>query len=46
MVVIVLRIRLPNIIEPIGVPDRTRNASLFYAELERLKDENCFLKTR
>jgi hypothetical protein len=26
--------RLPDIIEPIGVPDPTSNASLFYTKLE------------
>ncbi len=37
--------RLPNIIEPIGVPNQTIDASLFYIELEWLNDVKEFLKT-
>jgi hypothetical protein len=36
--------RLPNIIKPIGVPDQTTNASLFYAKLEWLKDVKEILR--
>jgi hypothetical protein len=31
-------LKLPNITKPIGVPDQTTNASLFYTELEWLND--------
>ncbi len=31
-------LKLPNITKPIGVPDQTTNASLFYIELEWLND--------
>jgi hypothetical protein len=30
--------RLPNIIKPIGVPNQTIDASLFYTKLECLND--------
>ncbi len=39
-------LRLLNIIEPIGVPNQTTYASLFYTELEWLNDVKEFLKTR
>jgi hypothetical protein len=37
--------RLLNIIKTIGVPDQTTYASLFYIELEWLKDVKEFLRT-
>ncbi len=36
--------RLPNIIEPIGVPDQTTDASMFYTKLEWLNDVKEFLR--
>jgi len=39
-------LRLLNIIEPIGVPNQTTYASLFYTELEWLNDVKEFLKTK
>jgi hypothetical protein len=36
--------RLPNSIEPIGVPNQTTNASLFYIRLEWLNYVKEFLK--
>jgi hypothetical protein len=38
--------RLPNIIKPIGVPNQTTNASLFYSKFEWLKDVKEFLRTK
>ncbi len=37
--------RLLDIIEPIGMPDQTTYASLFYIELKWLKDMKEFLRT-
>ncbi len=37
--------RLLDITEPIGVLDQTTYASLFYKELEWLKDAKVFLRT-
>jgi hypothetical protein len=37
--------RLPNIIKPIGVPNQTIDASLFYIEPKWLNDVKEFLKT-
>jgi hypothetical protein len=39
-------LRLLNIIKPIGVPNQTTYASLFYTKLEWLNDVKEFLKTR
>jgi hypothetical protein len=36
--------RLPDITEPIGVPNQTIDASLFYTKLEWLNDVKEFLK--
>jgi len=38
--------RLPNIIKPIGVPNQTTDASLFYSKFEWLKDVKEFLRTK
>jgi hypothetical protein len=39
-------LKLPNNIEPTGVPNQTIDASLFYTKLEWLNDVKEFLKTR
>ncbi len=38
--------RLLDIIEPIGVPNQTTNASLFYTKLKWLNDAKEFLRDR
>jgi hypothetical protein len=38
--------KLPNVIEPLGVPEQTTDVNLFFIELEWLNDVRMFLQIR